>query len=112
MKVKELLNKLSEFNLNADVTICEDFEECFDFEIGWIATVEDNEDDGKSHCDEVCLNIIKHILHDTDEVKHGLWIDTTAYCGEFTCSICKEMCVTNKYKYCPHCGAKMDGGKE
>ena len=42
------------------------------------------------------------------EVKHGYWIDTTAYCGEFTCSICKEMCVTNKYKYCPHCGAKMD----
>ena len=42
------------------------------------------------------------------EVRHGKWIDTTAYCGEFTCSICKEMCVTNKYKYCPHCGAKMD----
>ena len=45
---------------------------------------------------------------DVVEVKHGYWIDTTAYCGEFTCSICKEMCVTNKYKYCPHCGAKMD----
>ena len=49
---------------------------------------------------------------DVAEVKHGYWIDTTAYCGEFTCSICKEMCVTNKYKYCPHCGAKMDGDKE
>lgn len=48
---------------------------------------------------------------DVAEVKHGKWIDTTAYCGEFTCSICKEMCVTNKYKYCPHCGAEMDGGK-
>lgn len=45
---------------------------------------------------------------DVAEVKHGYWIDTTAYCGEFTCSICKETCVTNKYKYCPHCGAKMD----
>jgi len=47
---------------------------------------------------------------DVQEVKHGYWIDTTAYCGEFTCSICEEMCVTNKYKYCPHCGAKMCGG--
>lgn len=46
---------------------------------------------------------------DVQEVKHGYWIDTTAYCGEFTCSICKETCVTNKYKYCPHCGAKMSG---
>lgn len=46
---------------------------------------------------------------DVAEVKHGNWIDTTAYCGEFTCSICKEMCITNKYKYCPHCGAKMGG---
>lgn len=47
---------------------------------------------------------------DVEEVKHGEWRDTTAYCGEFTCSICKEMCVTNKYNYCPHCGTKMDGG--
>lgn len=46
------------------------------------------------------------------EVRHGKWIDTTAYCGEFTCSICKEMCVTNKYHYCPNCGAEMDKEKE
>lgn len=45
---------------------------------------------------------------DVQEVKHGHWIDTTAYCGEFTCSVCKETCVTNKYKYCPYCGTKMD----
>ena len=45
---------------------------------------------------------------DVEEVKYGKWIDTTEYCGEFTCSICKEMCVTNKYNYCPHCGARMD----
>lgn len=43
------------------------------------------------------------------EVKHGKWKDTTAYCGEFTCSICKDTCITNRYAYCPHCGAKMDG---
>lgn len=49
---------------------------------------------------------------DVQEVRHGYWIDTTAYCGEFTCSICKETCVANKYKYCPHCGAKMDGRDE
>ena len=48
---------------------------------------------------------------DVVEVRHGYW----AVCGTFddflTCSVCKS----NKYpigydfKYCPECGAKMDG---
>ena len=63
-----------------------------------------------------CLRRVAEALEkaptaDVKEVRHGEWRDTTAYCGAFTCSICKEMCV-NKYNYCPHCGAKMDGGKE
>lgn len=49
---------------------------------------------------------------DVEEVRHGKWIDTTEYCGEFTCSICKEMCINNTYKYCPHCGAKMKKEKK
>ena len=57
---------------------------------------------------DILEDIEDYLTVDVQEVKHGHWIDTTTYCGEFTCSICKEMCVTNKYKYCPHCGAKMD----
>ena len=47
---------------------------------------------------------------DVQEVKRGYWIDPTTYCG-FTCSICKEKCITDKYKYCPRCGAKMYEGE-
>ena len=40
------------------------------------------------------------------EVKHGEWgFDGAGW----SCSECDEY-GTNLYKYCPHCGAKMDGG--
>jgi hypothetical protein len=56
---------------------------------------------------------------DAVEVVHGRWIrqdehdpdwwgytDTHLYC-----SACMEE-ANSQYKYCPHCGAKMDGGNE
>ena len=48
-----------------------------------------------------------------DHVKHGKWIDRTIkVSAELTniihiCSVCEEMAV-GKYRYCPHCGARMD----
>lgn len=30
--------------------------------------------------------------------------------GDYRCSICDETVSGNSYKYCPYCGAKMDGG--
>lgn len=51
------------------------------------------------------------------EVKHGEWIDTgdeildTIYSG-WKCSECGYIFCGNKFKFCPECGAKMDGGKE
>lgn len=47
---------------------------------------------------------------DVAPVRHGRW---RAYsdCGVTRCSVCDwsiEECVD--YKYCPNCGAKMDGG--
>ena len=56
--------------------------------------------------------------------KHGHWevcSDEHEICAsEFVCSVCKESFVTSEMtdeqfyqmmKYCPECGAKMDGGK-
>lgn len=75
----------------------------------------EKERDGKAdefttHCFRVFANALsKAPTADVEEVRYGYWIDTTMYCGEFTCSVCKETCITNRYNYCPHCGAKMNG---
>ena len=46
---------------------------------------------------------------DAVEVVHGRWIDVNCreYLGSY-CSHCQKWC-DYKYKYCPNCGAKMDG---
>lgn len=43
------------------------------------------------------------------ERKKGKWIDARNYCGEFLCSNCHETNINNSYKYCPNCGAEMEG---
>ena len=46
-------------------------------------------------------------------VRHGRWINENFYTH---CSACGKMAIYDKYgqefesDYCPHCGAKMDGG--
>lgn len=56
---------------------------------------------------------------DVVEVKHGEWIEET-YIDEkrsdFKCSVCEfddtfYRNLMSFYKYCPYCGAKMDGKK-
>jgi hypothetical protein len=55
---------------------------------------------------------------DVQEVVHGEWIyhpETFYTKSGFTCSVCKDPMwhspdVKQAFKYCPHCGAKMDGG--
>ena len=42
---------------------------------------------------------------DVVEVEHGYWRLETV-----VCSVCNEKS-NGTYNYCPHCGAKMDGGK-
>ena len=49
---------------------------------------------------------------DAVEVVHGRWIDAREYCGDFMCSNCDALYGTNKFNYCPNCGAKMDGEKK
>ena len=45
---------------------------------------------------------------EAEPVKHGKWINALEHCGAFVCSDC-EYQSTVLYKYCPNCGAKMDG---
>ena len=63
--------------------------------------------------------IIDVHIRDTDDVvkvfvpvRHGRWIDAREYCGDYMCSNCEALYGTNKFNYCPNCGAKMDGGAE
>lgn len=64
---------------------------------------------------------------DVAEVVHGEWIIEHGDYGEMMCSVCKKIPPTERkpdpYEdfqlteffiespYCPHCGARMDGGK-
>jgi len=60
------------------------------------------------------IHEVRHAPTIEPERKTGVWLDddengkvmTSGYCPY--CSVCKEMaeCIT---KYCPHCGAKMEG---
>lgn len=55
---------------------------------------------------------------DVAPVRHGHWIETGGYvCGEneYLCSECKETewrSSASRLKYCPFCGAMMDGGAD
>ena len=49
---------------------------------------------------------------DVAPVRHGRWIDAREYCGDYMCSNCEALYGTNKFNYCPNCGAKMDGETE
>ena len=57
---------------------------------------------------------------DVEEVRHGEWLPVTyTYFGlkRYECSECKDdeywqkRYLEHKEKFCPNCGAKMDGGK-
>ena len=73
---------------------------------------------------EEALSLIDSIpAADVAEVKHGEWIDlhdeNVLYEQTYKCSVCGEWFVIeagtpkeNGYKYCPNCGARMDGEGE
>lgn len=63
------------------------------------------------------VNTIKEVSAvDAEPVRHGEWSDykINGYDGlhpayETQCSLCGKY-ARFTYRYCPHCGAKMDGG--
>ena len=70
--------------------------------------------------DGIVKYIEEHSTAAVAEVKHGEWIDlhdeNVLYEQTYKCSACGEWFVIeagtpkeNGYKYCPNCGARMDG---
>ena len=76
----------------------------------------------------VCINHPEHLLRedaihvldaipaaDVAPVKHGLWGVDGVY---VVCSVCNRLTLSPivkqlpTFKYCPNCGAKMDGGND
>ena len=61
--------------------------------------------------------VINVLLMDAQEVRHGHWkvvkSSTHPYGNDVACSVCGfKMGSSFGYGFCPHCGAKMDGGGE
>ncbi len=69
----------------------------------------DNRDNGYWLAEDVVDDLLSYPAADVEEVKHAFW-DTDRFGMER--SIC-SLCMTtfeggDNWKYCPHCGAKMD----
>ena len=71
---------------------------------------------------EICTQEINSIpVADVAPVRHGRWLSwSRLYYGakRYECSLCYEdtfwdkHSITEKYPYCPNCGAKMDGKRK
>lgn len=70
---------------------------------------------------ETALECFRNIVSeaptiDAEPVRHGWWDKHTLWLGgwgekQMVCSECKKRYQFHAdYNYCPHCGAKMDGG--
>lgn len=73
-------------------------------------------EDLKVKCAVVLLNIDDMSTADVAEVVHGEWIKAdsmprSAKCSECSCWITRHTINENWFRYCPHCGAKMDKKK-
>lgn len=68
------------------------------------------EDDFK----KAITNMPENIIVDVAPVRHGRWIEKEKYTFGimYDCSLCENRILDNghPWKYCPNCGAKMDGG--
>lgn len=43
------------------------------------------------------------------EVRHGEWKKVSEKYPRYVCTCCNHLYNNKEYKYCPYCGAKMDG---
>lgn len=60
---------------------------------------------------EAKLLLEKQPTVDAVEVKHGKWIDEPIKGVRYHCSVCSGR-FDYMWKYCPNCGASMDGEKK
>lgn len=70
-------------------------------------------------CEKTKCSIFTAPTADVVEVVHGKWIHNPKREYDYICSVCRGDAPENRMRnnailtpYCPHCGAKMDGGKE
>lgn len=69
--------------------------------------------------DDALLQIEDEPAADVAPVVHGEWIHNTKREYDYICSVCRGDAPEDRYRnnailtpYCPHCGAKMDGGEK
>ena len=86
-----------------------------------IAVVASMMDDPIKIYDQMSAIVKESPTTDVVELKHGKWIDTEPHLKDwqqrkngmaYYCSVCGHRAGKNKhrtYKYCPWCGARMDG---
>ena len=78
----------------------------------WTEVVKDGESDGQKKTEVETAETA-----DVQEVRHGRWIsnDLCWYKLAYYCSECgwvDEYAFNERHKYCPNCGAKMDGDEK
>lgn len=49
---------------------------------------------------------------DVVEVKHGEWKKVSEKSPRYVCTSCNHLYNNKEYKYCPNCGANMDGERK
>ena len=49
---------------------------------------------------------------DVSTVRHGRWVYPMGMAWSYVCSECGKSIGVIKHKYCPNCGAKMDGDND
>lgn len=64
-------------------------------------------------CEDCCYVVVNEMRKQPtiDTVKHGKWIEDKER-DMLRCSVCQNFYVENYmfwFKYCPECGARMDG---
>lgn len=60
--------------------------------------------------DNVDKKVVKIPTADVEPVRHGRWLPHNVKDGWYYCSECVSL-PRDRTKYCPNCGARMDGGK-
>lgn len=54
--------------------------------------------------------LVNFLAADVEPVRHGCWEEYSV--SMMVCSLCGKHTAKHNFKYCPNCGAKMDGSEE
>ena len=70
--------------------------------------INDDTDKTIKQCVEITRNLIENApTADVEPVVHGHYVFDDD--GDSSCSVCREKYLDHTQKYCPNCGAKLDG---